>query len=170
MVEDSGNCRWGIILLERYVLTDYSLYNETFSYISTTTTEEVLNSFKIDNEDIEITGKISGSNRGFYLELASENNPQDSNRIEVGVDGGNYLAVFSTTNGTTTNHTRWAYRQYTNNNELSFSLQKIGTNVTVSLDNLNYTFTFAPDLMYFILKSINNSKTVTYKDITIKKL
>ena len=165
----------GTSVSETFVLEDLWAYIQsgTLTPTSNPQYEEIFDLQGIG--DVEITGVMSASNKGFgfsYANIIIESSEPILDDLRVGIDGGNYYAVWSYINSSQTNHTRNANRQYSTNSNLNFTIKKVGTSVTMKLNDLTYTFTYTPtDLRYFKLINWNNtSKTINYSNIKVKKL
>ena len=159
----------GSLESETYTIEDCQGYRESIVW-TPTTTDAWYGLFDVGG-DVEITATIKGTNKGFAIFYNQLNQAWGSNEVHVGVDGGNYLAVTSVNNNSSTNHTAQAFRQYQTNSELSISIERIGNTITIKNNDLSYTFTYTPSLQYIGIGNWNNAnKTITVTNLKVKQL
>lgn len=159
-----------IFLQKTFVIQDLFLYRETI----TETTSSNPQFFELADLDgltnVEITGTISASDKGFGLSYANTLTDSDD-MLRIGVDGSNYLLAWSLINNNNTNHTASLNQRYTTNSDLDFIIKRIGDATTLSIKGYSYNFTYAETLRYVHIVNWNNTgKTITVKNLKIKAL
>lgn len=157
---------------KRYEVHDYWGYkasgSATFSS-SSTTANYIYDLNGIG--DCEITCTLKSPNKGFGLAYTKFNPYQSPSKHNIGVDGGNYLMASTVkADGTETNYASSLYQQYSTNTDLNVGIRIENGVTTLKIGTHEYTTTNVSDLRYLAILSWNNTKTINYSNLIIKKL